>query len=388
MRSAPEHQPVEQRAHLGYCTNIHPGETWEEVERNLLGPVARVRDRVCPRDEPFGIGLRLSAVAARSLATNPAPLRRALDRLNAYVFTINGFPYGRFHGAPVKAGVYLPDWRQTERVRYTRDLAEILATILPAGIPGSISTVPGCFDKHPPAEDRRRMADHLLEACDTLDHLEAATGKRIALALEPEPCCFLETTAEAIAFLTEAVYARAQSERIARRHLGVCLDTCHAAVEFEGAAAAVAALERAGILLAKVQLSAGLRVASVTPKAVAALGAFEDDVYLHQVVERDGAGQLRRFVDMPEAIADYRARPDDEREWRIHFHVPLHGDIVGSLCGTHADLEALLALHRERPVCKHLEVETYTWDVLPAALRSSDVAEDVARELEWVMERL
>ena len=50
--------------HLTYCTNIHAGGDWPEV-RDALARTSLVRRQVAP-DRPFGVGLRLSAVAPRS----------------------------------------------------------------------------------------------------------------------------------------------------------------------------------------------------------------------------------------------------------------------------------------------------------------------------------
>jgi sugar phosphate isomerase/epimerase len=344
-------------AHLTYCTNIHPGESWPEVRANLAH-VARVKALVCP-DAPFGVGLRLSARAAAEL--DVGELRALLAADDLYVFTINGFPYGPFHGTPVKEAVYRPDWREPERVAYTNRLADILAAVVPAGVTGTISTVPACFRARGAAD--AEIADNLARS---VDHL---AKRGVVLALEPEPCCAIETIAEAVAFFDA-------HPQLDRRHVGICLDACHAAVEFEDARAAIAALRAAGIAIAKVQISAGLQAAPVDR---AALARFADDVYLHQVVARHGDA-FTRYVDLPEALAD--PRPADE--WRIHFHVPIFH--AGGT--TQRYLADLLAQHRAAPLSTHLEVETYTWDVLPADYRNEPIASAIARELRWVLEQL
>lgn len=389
-------------AHLTYCTNIHPGETWAEVRRNLESHVLRVKALVSPR-EPFGVGLRLSGVAARELQAPPAldELRTFLAEHDLYVFTINGFPYGPFHGTPVKEQVYRPDWQEDERLAYTNALAAILAALLPDGMPGSVSTVPGCFRPRAasPAE-RQAMADRLLRHAAELVRLERATGKHMALALEPEPRCAMETTDEAIAFfegdlLSGAARSRmaaltglgeGESEAAIRRHLGVCFDACHAAVEFETPRESVSRLKAAGIAIPKVQVSAGLRVAPVTEGIRVALRAFADDVYLHQVVARSEDGSLRRYTDLAEALGDPAEARD--AEWRVHFHVPLFREQLGPFANTQGFLRDLLRLQTESGVSSHLEVETYTWGVLPPEFQGADVAGDVAREMRWAMDAL
>jgi hypothetical protein len=301
--------------------------------------------------------------------------------------------------------VYLPDWLDEARLAYTDDLARLLAALLPADreIEGSVSTVPGAFrgNVHGEAEETR-MADLLVRHVATLYRLHEDTGRMVALALEPEPCCHLETVAETVAFFERHLFARSATRRLAattgladsacemvlRRHLGVCLDACHMAVEFEEPRAALDALRGAGIRVVKAQLSAGLqaRLGGDDASTRAALAPFAEGVYLHQVVERRD-GTLRRFLDLPEALAT-ATRPGPPREWRIHFHVPLFRETLGSFTNTQRWLASLLEILAREPHTGHLEVETYTWDVLPEEHRREDIVTAVARELAWVLERL
>lgn len=371
-------------AHLTYCTNIHAGESWREVHGNIFRHVVAVKQRVAP-DEPFGVGLRLSARAAHELASARAlaDFQRLLAASGLYVFTINGFPYGRFHGQPVKETVYRPDWTEPERVAYTDLLADLLAQLLPDGVDGTISTVPGCFKPRVTDGTARAIADNLARSAAHLAELEVRTGKRIVLALEPEPCCAIETLAEAVAFFAAHVTDR----MAARHHLGLCLDACHAAVEFEDLLAALTALRVSGVAIAKLQLSAGLAVDPRDPAQRAALARYADDVYLHQVVARRGH-ELVRYADLPEALAAASAGLCDHDEWRVHFHVPIFRRALDGFASTQPVLAELLAIHRRAPIAAHLEVETYTWDVLPPGLRDEPIADAIARELSWVLERL
>lgn len=428
--------------HLTYCTNIHAGETWSEVKQSLETHLLAIWSRAAGGEEGAlrgggdgssgggrgadglgpserrrcGVGLRLSARAAAELA-EPAELeafRDFLERNGLYVFTLNGFPYGRFHGAAVKERVYLPDWLAEERLAYSNLLATLLAELLPAneGLMGSVSTVPGAFRPRVRTPgDAAAMARRLVEHAAHLVEIRRRTGKHIALALEPEPCCFLETTPEAIGFFTDHVFApeRARelsalagmslpdAEEALRSHLGLCFDACHMAVEFEDAPASLAALRAAGIGVHKVQLSAGLRarVAGREPATMARLRAYaEDVVYLHQVVERrEGGGELVRYLDLPEALASLegaKAAPPGAQpeEWRVHFHVPIFRELEGTLATTQPELATLLSHLRDSPATQHLEVETYTWDVLPEDQRRGGLVEAVARELRWVEERM
>ncbi|HVY04392.1 MAG TPA: metabolite traffic protein EboE [Burkholderiales bacterium] len=388
--------------HLTYCTNIHAGETWTEVRANLEKFFPAVRDQVAP-GKAFGIGLRLSARAAKELGTGDAlaEFKRFLAEKNLYVFTINGFPYGTFHGTRVKEEVYLPDWRDEERLRYTDELADLLVQLLPDDVEGSISTVPGAFK---PAmrgnADVERIADNYIRHVAKLVEIEERTGKRIALSIEPEPHCYLETIEESVKFFQEYLFSTRAGRRLAeitgqkrpvaeaalRKHVGLCLDLCHAAVEFEDPDACVKELVDAGIRVTKMQVSAGLRVASLTPGALAGLHQFNDPVYLHQVVEQ-GPNGVRRFADLPEALATLDSGTAG-KEWRVHFHVPVFLDELGEFSSTSFFVREMLERHRNQPISSHLEVETYTWSVLPAHLQAGGMEQAIARELNWVRREL
>lgn len=393
-------------AHLTYCSNIHPGESWAEVRSNLERYVLPVRDRVA-RGVPFGLGLRLSGEAARALAA-PGELAALLEFLRThdlYVFTINGFPYGAFHGQRVKERVYLPDWLDEERLAYTDRLADILAQLLPLDVEGTISTVPGAFhDRMETDEHAGRVAVMMARHAAHLWRLRQTTGKRLALAIEPEPWCALDTVARTVPFFERHLFGSAgvdelrrhvavgaaDAESILRSLVGVCFDICHMAVEFEEPAAALAAFRAAGIRISKVQVSAGLRAHLGNDDAAVrdALRAFADDVYLHQVVERDTAGRLTRYVDLPRALEAAAVANDSSREWRIHFHVPLFLERLGLFESTQDYVRETLELLRRDPRCSHFEVETYTWDVLPAEYRGEDVVSAIARELAWTLAQL
>jgi hypothetical protein len=394
--------------HLTYCTNIHPGESLAEVRRAVETHVARVKT-LLEVSGPFGVGLRLSARAAEELLVPGAldSFRGLLESLGLYVFTINGFPYGAFHGERVKECVYRPDWLERERVRYSDRLAWILAALLPAGSVGSVSTVPGAFRARArKPKDAAAIAESILEHAATLVKVRDQTGKLVELALEPEPCCFIETTDEAVRFFEDHLFSPAATRRFAastglsdgasgdflRRHLAVCVDACHLAVEFEDASAAVDRLASAGVRIGKIQVTAALAARfggepGSDELKLRALEHFADGVYLHQVVQRSG-DKLVRHLDLPDAIAMARATPQAApSEWRVHFHVPVFADRFEPLASTGPFLCDLLAIVQKRHVSDHLEVETYTWDVLPPEHRAGGVEDAIARELRWTIER-
>jgi sugar phosphate isomerase/epimerase len=325
-------------------------------------------------------------------------LRAIMREHDLYAFTLNGFPYGAFHGQAVKTEVYRPDWTDPRRLQYTRELADVLAALLPEGVEGSISTVPLSYKAWPsdPAA-QARLFDHLAAIVVHCRRLQLRTGHEIHIGLEPEPDCTLETTAETVAWFEgpldrEAVprvasalaCSRPAARAILRRHLGVCFDTCHLAVQYEGLADSLRTLAAHDIRISKVQLSAALE-ADAGAASRERLKAFCDPVYLHQVKVRTADSQTNAFADLPEALASVAAPGD---RWRIHFHVPLYFEGDGALRSTASALDAPFWTALAALPVSHVEIETYTFHVLPADLQAGGVTQSIAREFAWVRQRL
>lgn len=385
--------------HLTYCLNIHPGETWAQNRAAICDKATGVRDKVA-RGGGFGLGLRLSHRAADELNAPGAidELRGLLAREALYVFTINGFPYGPFHGEPVKESVYQPDWRTIERRDYTLALAEHLAALLPEGVSGSISTVPGSYKPWITDQgDVDVMAIMLADVAFGLHELHERTGREVCLCLEPEPDCYIETTDEAIAFFAGPLavagtrhlrdrhgLGRAAADRAISRHLGLCFDTAHAAVEFEDLPDSLARLRNAGVRIGKIQLSSALSVRPAR-EVRERLREFCDAVYLHQVKARDADGQVTSYPDLPAALDAAEASDPGNVQWRVHFHVPLFFDEFAGLESTSSLLTGPFADAVRAGAAEHVEIETYTFDVLPDSLRPPDVTDCIAREYQWVL---
>lgn len=376
------------RAHLAYCTNIHPAESWAETSAMLGSHVLAVRDRLRARgklaaDAPFAIGLRLSAVAARELleGTNLPDFRNWLEETNCYVFTINGFPYGNFHGTRVKEQVFKPDWTDRARLDYTKNLFRILAVIARPGTGASVSTLPGSHKTF--HADEATIRQNLIELAAWLEEFAVETGHDFHLGLEPEPLGHFENTAETLMFF-EQLFAAAPDPKIIRRRIGVNFDTCHFAIEFDPIRASLEALENAGIRLSKIHLSSALALDPRDPAAIDAIRAFDEPTYFHQVLVLGNAAEITRFVDLP----DFLSAPTvpDAVEARVHFHIPLDAEPRPPLRSTRRQVEEVLAWRRDHPdACQHYEIETYTWGVLPGGLQRP-VEEQLAGEFAWVLE--
>jgi sugar phosphate isomerase/epimerase len=390
--------------HLTYSTLVHAGDTWAEMYESLTTYVPEVKARVSP-DGPFGVSLRLSAASAQTLIGSAAErkqLKNFLDENDLYVFTVNAFPYGPFKGRRVMEDVYEPDWSTDDRVAYTNNVADILAEIASPGINPVIQTAPLAFKPNVRGEaDIAELTHNLFRVVAHLIDLEARTGVRVKLALEPEPFCFLETTDETIEYFNSRVFSTAGSVALAeltgqpisevnglvRRHLGVVFDICHQSVEFEDLDASLRALVAASIPIFKFQAAAALWVPEVNAETVQALEAFTDTIYLSQTTEKRD-GKLTRFLNLADAIAAWHEAPGGQREWRTHFHVPIFLDDLGAFRTTRPGIEAALRVHAEMPLSDYLEIETYTWDVLPSHLKTGDITEYVTREIEWMRDEL
>ncbi|QHT67924.1 metabolite traffic protein EboE [Rhodocytophaga rosea] len=396
--------------HLTYCTNIHPGESWAQVFDTLKTYLLPLKERLSP-DADMGIGLRLSDLASRELI-EPVELhafKQWLETHHLYVFTMNGFPYGGFHGQVVKDNVYKPDWTTLERLEYTIRLARILAQLLPAGIEGGISTSPISYkpwfegNKQAMNEAFEIGALHLTKVAEALTHLGIETGRSIHIDIEPEPDCLIENTTELIDFfqhkllpigsgylMEKMAITSAVAEEVLLKRIQVCYDVCHFAVEYETPALVFDRLAQANINIGKIQISAALKAQlpheKIAREAIARrFQSLAESTYLHQVIARNSDETFTFYPDLPQALPHiYEAQAE---EWRTHFHVPVFVSDYENLQSTQDEIIEVLRLNQSRQLTQHLEVETYTWEVLPTSIKV-DLYHSIAREMEWVKQQL
>jgi hypothetical protein len=391
--------------HLTYCTNIHAGKDWSADFENLKTHFPEIKAAISPA-EPMGIGLRLSNAASLTLA-DPAvqdEFKHWLQENQAYVFTMNGFPFGEFHHTVVKAEVHNPDWTTAARKDYTVRLAHLLADLLPEDMEGGISTSPLSY----------RHWFHTAEALDaavetaTLNILEVVkelisiyreTGKLIHLDLEPEPDGVIESGPEYIKWYESQLLKIGiptiagtfslndqQAESLIKQHLCLCYDVCHFSIGYEDHAAVLELLKTKGLKVGKIQISAALKGKfsdAVQNQAILEdFKKFNEPTYLHQVVAKEASGKLTRYPDLNEALAEFPART--AAEWRAHFHVPVSTDRIGQLYSTRDDIIQVLNIQKKDPFTSHLEVETYTWEVLPEGMKIP-ITQSIINELDWVI---
>ncbi len=389
--------------HLTYSTLVHPADTWDQLWTSLNTYLPRVKARVSP-NAPFGVCIRLSASSARLLASNRAErdkLKRFLAEHDMYVYTVNAFPYGAFKDTIVKEQVYEPDWRTEERTAYTINVADVLSDIAREDISPSIQTAPLGFKPNVTGPDVvASYTEHVLRVAAHLVQIEARTGRNVTLAIEPEPHCFLETTDETVAYFGAHLYTGAAATRLAqlagipiseahvalRRHIGIVFDIGHQAVGFEHIPTSLQKLVDAGIPIFKLQEVAAMHIPQVTQESVDALAQYAKTVYLSQTVEKKN-GRITKFLNLEDAFAAWKTDPGP-REWRTHFHVPVFLEDLGLFRTTRFALEDALRVHKATPLSRQLEIETYTWDVLPDHLKTGDIVDYVCREIDWVRAQL
>ena len=392
--------------HLTYCSNIHPGEAWDAHFKELQANLPYIRKELAD-GQPFALGLRLANDASLELS-EPERLQEFqcwLAENDLYVFTMNGFPYGGFHDTVVKDQVHAPDWTTLDRTEYTKRLFSILAQLLPEGMDGGVSTSPLSYrfwwkDEAATENAFQTATQNILQIADNLVEIKRETGKLMHLDIEPEPDGLLENSTEfvdwyrdyllptGIPYLQEKYgFTESQARESLLDHIRLCFDVCHVAVAYEEPREVLERLDYLGIKVGKIQISSALQMDLTNNKKekIASLRAFEEPVYLHQVVARKSDGSFEKYPDLSNAFASEDSKRADE--WRIHFHVPLFIDSYGELNSTQAEITKTLDLQKEKPFTQHLEVETYTWGVLPEEIQKP-IGQSIVRELQWVLEKL
>lgn len=378
--------------HLTFCTNIYAGESWEAHFAVLKASFPKLKAQLSPAS-PMGIGLRLSNLASTELLENNhlAVFKQWLQDEGGYVFTMNGFPYGGFHNTRVKDQVHAPDWTTEDRVAYTLRLAKILSQLLPDDMDGGISTSPLSYKPWFTDAEARKNATttataNILKVAEGLHQIQEQTGKIIHLDIEPEPDGFLESGSEFIDWYENILLPAGNDDDLIKKHINLCYDVCHFAIGYEPHTEIINELNDKGIKIGKIQISAALKAklpASTAERTAVLdqLSRFDEPTYLHQVIARKNDGTLIRYPDLAEALTE--GGDLSVEEWRAHFHVPIFVEDMGLIQSTQSDITEVLNLQKESPFTAHLEVETYTWEVLPTALKAP-LNDSIIRELAWV----
>ena len=390
--------------HLTYSTLVHQTDNWEQLWKSVNTYLPAVKARVAP-NQKFGVCLRTSAPSAEMLSTDPSKvsdLKQFFADNDLYLYTANAFVYGVFKKQIIKEDVYEPDWATPERREYTKKVANLLAALAPEGINPSIQSAPLGFKPKVTGEDVvEAYTSNVIDVVAHLVDLKKKTGTMVTLGLEPEPRCYLETTDETIQYFKNHLFSGATAKRLAklsglneadaaqamRDYTGVVFDIGHQAVGYEDIPASLQKLVDNGVQIVKLQEAASMYIPDVQQKTVDALQTFAKTIYLSQTCQKKD-GKMTWFLNLEDAFEDWYKNPGP-REWRTHFHVPVFlNDLGGAFGTTRFALEQALAFHKKTPLSTHLEIETYTWDVLPDHLKTGDIVEYVTRELDWVKGQL
>ncbi len=387
---------------LTYCSNIHTGEDWQHHFSELQKNIPLIKKNVCP-NKPFGIGLRLANQASIDLSEpkNLQDFQQWLVDNDCYVFTMNGFPYGGFHDVVVKDNVHAPDWTSRERADYTIRMFRLLAQILPNELTeGGISTSPLSYrfwwkDEKSLTEAVQTATQNILLVVDDLIKIAEETGKILHLDIEPEPDGILENSVEfinwyqnilmplAIEHFAKKSISATSVKEIINTHVQLCYDICHFGVSYEEPQPAINQLNSLGIKVGKIQISSAIKVDFTTDieAKLKALAQYDEPTYLHQVVALRVDGKFDKYSDLKQAIDNFEE--GKYTQWRVHFHVPLFLETYGLLSSTQAEIIKTLAIQKATPFTNHLEIETYTWGVLPASVQVP-LNESIIREITWV----
>ena len=177
-----------------------------------------------------------------------------------------------------------------------------------------------------------------------------------------------------------------EAEGAVRRYLGVVFDIGHQSVGFENITESLTKLVEAGIPIFKLQAAASLWVENLTRDKLEALRRFTETIYLSQTSLKQN-GEITKYLHLGEALDAYEANPVAS-EMRTHFHVPVFLEELGPFRTTRFGVQEALKMHRKSPLSDHLEIETYTWDVLPEELKTGNIIDYVNSELEFVRTEL
>jgi sugar phosphate isomerase/epimerase len=379
---------------IGYSLNVFPDESLEELWHTLRHRAPHIR-REAYHDREFPVELRFSQRMVGELRTQPAAVAELRDLLRdegLRLVALNAFVPISFHQPDLKERVYLPTWHESdERLRYTCDCADLLAALAPPEVKEPTLSVPAGalkrnFADAPGVHEQtaaalRRCAQHCAE-------LERNTGRRVTVGLEPEPGLAYERTSEVIEFFAK-FRPVLDGENGSGRYLGVNFDICHQLVEFEDLAQSVAALQAAGIQIAKIHVSNCIEIEKplVAPELLETLRhRYAESKFLHQTYGVNAAGEPAYFsLDLPAVLTPEGLRSMAHagvEKIRIHYHMPLLPG--GAMPTTLAAVETFVRHFAKAQPKVPLMIETYTWLELAAGSSSPDLVPGITEEIHHV----
>jgi hypothetical protein len=373
---------------LSYCLNAFDfSGDWKMSLNRVDSIFSKVREKsLISSKEMLGLGFWTSSNFLKLMQCdeNIGYLQKFLKSRNYFISTVNAFPYGVFHNQPVKDKVYLPNWLNEKRVEFTIKAAVFLQKFLPENGIGSISTLPGAYKLHIKSSDHKIMkqiADNLEKVAESLAYIYEATGKKIRLGVEMEPDCIWETPEEFVGFYNNYLSAF----KYAPEYIGVCYDTCHQELIESTPGAGLRIFLNNDIPIVKIQLSAALEIQNI--EFFKNIKNFDEHVYLHQTRIFNNHGEIsEKFIDIP----CLKTMSEEDAILKCHFHLPIFWDEKGKFFASARKelLKTLDFLKKNPNICQDIEIETYTYNVLPDCINNNDITSAVVNEYKWVMKCL
>jgi hypothetical protein len=284
---------------------------------------------------------------------------------------------------------------------------KILAYLLPNNIDGGVSTSPLSYkywfnSKTEIEATTKKTCSSLIKIVLQLVEVKKSTGKLLHLDLEPEPDGFIENTQEVLDFYNNHLLkngilelqntlncSNEKAKEHILSHIQVCYDVCHFALAYERPEFVVSSLKKAGINIGKIQISAAIKCEKSNSISVErqqdCLRQFDEPTYLHQSVVKRTDNSLSHYSDLNEGINTMT--DSNFKEIRTHFHIPIFISEFQVLESTQNEIIDALNLWKQKKYSNHLEVETYTWSILPDHLQTN-ITNSIVRELDWVRKQL
>ena len=384
-----------QLAHAGVNRPVTSFADIESTVRDSLAPI----NHAISDDPPVGASIRLSQAALSDPALTAEALRTLLDE---HGLRLDGISAVSISGG-AKENVHEPDWRTEDRLSFMFPALNLAAEFATPDHEVGVTTNALSYRRWLDVDMPGNWAALTLNVVRIVQHLvgiQDRTGITLHIDLEPEPGSVLRDTADVVKFYSQWLLPRGGamlSDRMQLtngsaaeailRHVCIALDTAHAAVVWDDAAASLDAFAELGIRIGRLQVSSALEVEipsdAASQKTLSEyLDAFVSPTLLQQVVARQDGEMVKRFDDLPDAVAVIGKSAG--QTWRIHTHAPLLADRYGVFASTREATATWLREVAARGIdVGMIELRSANWDVVPHDDRAP-VEAMIMQEAAWV----
>jgi hypothetical protein len=382
---------------LSYCTNIHFGESWEEVFYILKFHSRKLRNAFLKMDQ-FGIGLRLSNSSIINLSKSSFffDFLFWLKINNFYIKSVNGFPYSFFGSNYIKDNVYLPDWSNFKRYIYSRRIIILFSNFLNKNNFGGISTLPLSykyfFCNYSYNNLYIKSIKYLYSLLILLNDIYVNNKIFIHLDIEPEPDCVVSNTLDYINFFKKWLldriilyFLKKKIHMFILNYFRICFDICHSSVEFESICQSFNSIFLFNIKFGKFQISSSLKIDKMNFYNSYVFSYLPETPYIHQVYGKTFYDNIITYKDI--SLAHILLYKKKIVEYRIHYHVPIFFDKYEIFESTQQYIIEFFKLLKKRNAFYIFEIETYTFDILPCYLKLN-ILYSLKREYDWVIKNL